>query len=58
MDFFADRVDVAFRVDEFTNLQKGIETIFPIERILVASPEYLNNYGIHETPSDLGYHLC
>jgi DNA-binding transcriptional LysR family regulator len=58
IDFFADRVDVAFRVGDFTNLQKGVEPIAPIERILVASPEYLNNYGMPETPSDLEYHLC
>jgi len=58
VDFFADRIDVAFEVGDFTNKQKGVEPIAPIERILVASPEYLNNYGMPETPSDLEYHLC
>ncbi len=58
VDFFADRTDVAFRVGDFTNLKKGVEPIAPMERILVASPEYLNNYGMPETPADLEYHLC
>lgn len=58
VDLFADKFDIAFRVGEFTNMQKGTEAIAPIERILVASPEYLNNYGMPETPADLVYHLC
>ena len=58
VDFYTDRVDVAFRVGDFTNMKKGIAPIAPIERMLVASPEYLNNYGMPETPSDLAYHLC
>ena len=58
VDLFTDRVDVAFQIGEFTTMQKGIVPIAPIERILVASPEYLNNYGMPETPSDLEFHLC
>ena len=58
VDLYADKFDIAFRFGEFTNLQKGTEPIASIERILVASPEYLNNYGMPETPADLAYHLC
>jgi len=57
-DFFADRVDVAFQIGDFSNIKKGVVPIASIERILVASPEYLNNYGMPETPADLEYHLC
>ena len=57
-DFFTDRVDVAFQIGDFSNVKKGVVPIASIERILVASPEYLNNYGMPETPADLEYHLC
>lgn len=58
VDFYADRVDVAYRIGDFTNLQKGVEPIASNERILVVSPEYLNNYDMPKTPSDLEYYLC
>ena len=57
-DFFEDRFDVVFQVGNFSNTKKGVVPISSMERILVASPEYLNNYGMPETPNDLEYHLC
>jgi DNA-binding transcriptional LysR family regulator len=57
-DMVEDRLDLALRIGEITDasLVQRRCGIFP--RVVVATPSYIDRYGIPTTPDDLASHAC
>lgn len=53
VDIIGDSIDLYVQIGEINDSSLVARTIDFSERIIVASPEYLNNYGYIETPEDL-----
>ncbi|WP_027857902.1 LysR family transcriptional regulator [Marinobacterium jannaschii] len=57
-DFYLDRVDVAIRYGEPEDSSLVAFKIADVERILCASPDYLQRQGYPQTPEELRQHNC
>ncbi|MUK77499.1 LysR family transcriptional regulator [Aliivibrio fischeri] len=53
VDIIGDGIDLYVQIGEINDSSLVARTIDFSERIIVASPEYLNNYGYIQTPEDL-----
>lgn len=60
VDILADRLDVAFFIGELKDSGLKLRTIMECDRVLCASPPYLERMGVPESPDDLlhGGHNC
>lgn len=54
----ADGADVAIRLGKLDDSVFGARKLAVLDRLLVASPDYLNARGIPKTPADLAGHDC
>ncbi|WP_420963752.1 LysR family transcriptional regulator [Brucella sp. IR073] len=58
VDLVEDRSDVAIRVGALRDSSLKARKICEARHFVVASPEYLNRYGVPEAPADLASHNC
>lgn len=58
VDVLAEQIDVAVRVGPLPDSTLMSRKITEIERVICASPEYLEQHGVPETPADLTQHRC
>ncbi|MHA6205632.1 LysR substrate-binding domain-containing protein [Dyella soli] len=58
MDFFADRVDVAFRNGILEDSQVIAKQLIPMPMVVCASPAYLSTHGMPRQVEDLAGHTC
>ena len=58
VDFVKERIDVAIRIGELSDSSFVARKLASNNRVLVASPEYLEKHGIPKTPHDLVDHNC
>ncbi|UTW05673.1 LysR family transcriptional regulator (plasmid) [Amphritea atlantica] len=57
-NFYLDRVDVALRYGEPEDSSMIAFQIATMERLIIASPDYIVSYGKPEHPDDLRQHNC
>jgi len=57
-DLVAEGVDMALRLGRLTDSQFGARLLATGPRLVVASPDYLAERGVPETPADLAGHEC
>lgn len=58
VDLMRDGIDVAIRIGEIADASLITRKLISDRRIICASPQYLDRYGIPETPNDLAHHNC
>ena len=58
VDLVAQRVDCAIRIGELTDSSLVGVRLADNQRVVVASPNYLNHHGTPGTPADLATHQC
>lgn len=58
VDLYLDRTDVAIRVGKLQDSNLMARKIGDTQRRIVASPAYLEKWGVPETPEDLVNHNC
>lgn len=58
VDLYLDRTDVAFRVGTLTSSSLTARKLGTAPRKIVASPDYLRQYGIPQSIDDLARHRC
>ncbi|MGL1958104.1 MAG: LysR family transcriptional regulator [Colwellia sp.] len=58
VDLAKDGFDLAFRIGEPDVITLKARKLGNVKSTLVASPEYLSQYGIPKTPDELNNHLC
>lgn len=58
LDLAVHRVDVAIRISKLPDSDLIASRLAPFERVVCASPHYLENFGWPATPMDLLQHNC
>jgi DNA-binding transcriptional LysR family regulator len=58
IDLIQQGMDLAIRIGKLKNSTLIAKQLAPNPRLLCASPDYLQNYGVPETLSDLKSHRC
>jgi DNA-binding transcriptional LysR family regulator len=58
VDLVAERFDAAVRMGSLEDSTLVARRLAPVRSALVASPDYLAEYGYPETPQDLVHHQC
>ncbi len=58
VDPVQEGLDVTLRIAELESSSLIARKIVPIERVLCASPDYLERHGVPEHPNDLRHHNC
>jgi len=58
VDLYLDRTDVAIRVGQLQESNLMARKIGTTRRRIVASPSYLEKWGVPKTPEDLAHHNC
>jgi len=58
VDPVQEGLDVTLRIAELESSSLIARKIIPIERVLCASPDYLDRHGIPTHPNDLRHHNC
>ncbi len=58
LDLSVHRVDVAIRIGKLPDSDLIATQLAPFQRLVCASPEYLEKYGMPATPADLLKHNC
>lgn len=58
VDLVAGRFDAAIRIGHLTSSTLVARRIAPVALILVASPDYVQRFGVPASPSDLARHQC
>lgn len=58
LDLVEEGVDVALRMASFSDSTMILKQVARIERMLCASPAYLERKGVPQTPADLARHDC
>ncbi|BCH67977.1 MULTISPECIES: LysR family transcriptional regulator [Rhizobium/Agrobacterium group] len=53
-----ERTDIAIRSGPMSDSALKARKLLESRRVIVASPKYLNEYGVPETPQDLAHHNC
>lgn len=57
-DLVAEGVDVAIRLGELADSGFGARRLATLQRLVIASPDYLAARGVPRTPTDLAAHDC
>lgn len=57
-DLVAEGVDVAIRLGDLADSSFGARRLATLQRLVVASPDYLAARGVPRTPTDLAAHDC
>ncbi|WP_197911723.1 substrate binding domain-containing protein [Kineobactrum salinum] len=57
-DLFDDRFDLAVRMGHLKDSTLACKKLADLQRIVVASPEYINQHGTPKHPNDLLHHNC
>jgi DNA-binding transcriptional LysR family regulator len=57
-DMIEDRLDLALRVGEITDMSLIKRRSWTAERIVVAAPSYIKRHGTPSVPADLEHHTC
>lgn len=58
LDLVQDSVDIAIRLAQLRDSTFTLRKVAAIERVLCASPSYLENHGVPKVPADLMGHNC
>jgi DNA-binding transcriptional LysR family regulator len=58
VDVHTEQIDVAVRVGPLRDSTLMSRRITEIERVICASPQYLEEFGVPESPADLPRHRC
>jgi DNA-binding transcriptional LysR family regulator len=58
VDVLAEQIDVAVRVGPLRDSTLMSRKITEVERVICASPKYLEKFGVPKTPDDLAKHRC
>jgi len=58
VDFYAERIDVAIRMGPLSDSRLMSRKIAEIEAVLLASPRYLEEFGVPKSGADLARHRC
>jgi DNA-binding transcriptional LysR family regulator len=58
VDLHAEQIDVAFRVGPLGDSNLMSRKIAEVERVICASPHYVERFGAPKTPADLAQHRC
>jgi DNA-binding transcriptional LysR family regulator len=58
VDLHAEQIDVAVRMGPLNDSTLMSHEIAEIERVICASPAYIEEFGAPETPADLARHRC
>lgn len=58
VDLSNDEADVAIRIGRLPDSELRVRKLGESPRVLVASPSYLDRYGVPATPKDLSKHVC
>jgi len=58
VDIYAEQIDVAVRMGPLSDSTLMSRKIAEIEAVLVASPRYIEEFGIPKTGADLVHHRC
>jgi DNA-binding transcriptional LysR family regulator len=58
VDIVAEGIDVAVRVAELDDSSLVARKLAPCHRVVCASPDYLERYGVPQTLADLAHHNC
>jgi DNA-binding transcriptional LysR family regulator len=58
VDFYAEQIDVAVRMGPLSDSRLVSRKVTEIEPIIIASPQYLERFGIPKRPADLAQHRC
>jgi DNA-binding transcriptional LysR family regulator len=58
VDPVQEGLEVTLRIGELESSSLIARKIIPIERVVCASPDYLDRYGIPTHPNDLRHHNC
>lgn len=58
VDLIPNNIDLAIRLGELSDSSMHSKKICINQRIICASPDYLNNHGVPSHPSELGDHNC
>ena len=58
VDVLAEQIDVAVRVGPLRDSTPMSRKITEVERVICASPKYLEKFGVPKTPEDLAKHRC
>lgn len=58
VDLHAEQIDVAIRVGPLRDSTLMSRRITEIERVICASPQYLEEFGVPEGPAELARHRC
>lgn len=58
VDPVSDRIDVSLIAGEQPSTQVIARKLFPIQQVVCASPQYIDDHSIPMTPDDLALHRC
>ncbi|WP_239509348.1 LysR substrate-binding domain-containing protein, partial [Stenotrophomonas maltophilia] len=58
IDLIGEGIDLALRMADLSDSSFIVRKVATIERILCASPSYLEKHGVPRTPDDLFGHQC
>lgn len=58
VDLLAEGVDVALRIADLPDSSLVARRLAPIQVMVCASPEYLEQHGVPRTPQELAQHAC
>lgn len=58
LDLVEHRIDISFRVGVEPESQVIARKLFPLQEVLCASPQYVNQYGYPKKPEDIDQHQC
>jgi DNA-binding transcriptional LysR family regulator len=58
MDIVGDGIDLAIRIAELNDSSLVARKLAPVQRVICATPEYLERHGTPVTPADLAKHNC
>ena len=58
VDFHAEQVDIAVRMGPLSDSRLMSRKIAEIEAVIIASPQYVERFGVPKSPADLAQHRC
>ena len=58
VDLLAEQIDVAFRVGPLSDSTLMSRKVAEVERVICASPQYVERFGAPKSPAELAQHRC
>jgi DNA-binding transcriptional LysR family regulator len=58
VDIVGDGIDLAIRIAELNDSSLVARKLAPCQRVICATPDYLEKHGVPRTPADLAKHNC